>query len=148
MRNVIPHPDACTTCGAFPPYATFQPNRRQCDRCRKFFLAGWFQRKKRSKHFKVRRAAYMRSWRAANRDHYNSYARRYRLANARPSAVTGVIRLLYRVICSGCGACAESTAHRESAAAKDFRDQGWSKTVKRGWICAPCVQERRTADVR
>ena len=133
----------CSKCGGTPPRATFKPNRRQCDNCRAFLQASWFIQKKRKSAFKARRAAYMRSWRAVNRDHANTYARRYRLANARPGATTGVILLIYRVVCSGCGACAESSAHRESAAAKAFRDQGWSKTVKRGWNCPTCVKEAK-----
>lgn len=134
----------CVQCGGAPPYVTFQPNRRQCDACRTFLQAAWFQRKKHKRTFKKRRAAYMRRWRAANRDHANSYARTYRLRYARAGAVTGKIRLLYRVSCGLCSASTETCARRESAAAKVFRDLGWSKSVKHGWICAACVAERKS----
>lgn len=139
--TLAPLVPACSKCGSTPPRATFQPNRRQCDDCRALLQASWFIRKQRKSAFKARRAAYMRSWRSANRDHANTYARRYRLANARPGADTGIIKLVYRVTCSVCGASAESCARRESHAAKDFRYDGWSKTVKRGWNCPTCVKE-------
>lgn len=142
--TLILHPDptVCSSCGAAPPYATFNSGRRQCDDCRAFLKAAWFQRKKRNRKFKRRRAAYMRHWRSANREYANAYARRYRLANARPGATTGKIRLLYRVTCGVCTAMTDTYAKRETAAAKIFRDRGWSKTVKHGWICATCVAER------
>ncbi len=63
---------------------------------------------------------------------------------ARAGAVTGKIRLLYRVSCGLCSASTETCARRESAAAKVFRDLGWSKSVKHGWICAACVAERKS----
>ena len=65
-----------------------------------------------------------------------------------PFYVPGTITVerLYAIICGICND--EDTAPPDRAyAERSFRERGWSKTVKHGWICHKCkAQKRNHAD--
>lgn len=77
----------CTKCKRLLPESHFNLTSRHgvkylradCKDCRALYHANWYELKKKQKAWREGRNAYMREWRARNREEYNRYAKRRRL---------------------------------------------------------------------
>lgn len=56
---------------------------------------------------------------------------------------TGFISTEHTVWCGNCMKWEQVSTSRQQFAEKQFRQNGWRKTKKRGWVCKECYQKMR-----